>query len=88
MADVVDYPRLMDEDEEGTLVAVTSHIGEVFESEITGRRGRLFKTMCDAVLAGFASFVDAVQCAVAARKGCKSETTGSPKTRPLSISGG
>jgi adenylate cyclase len=38
---------------------------EVFETNITGHRGRIFKIMGDGALAEFASVVDAVECAVA-----------------------
>jgi len=68
-ADVVGYSRLMGEDEAGTLAAVTSHISELFEPEITAHHGRIFKTMGDAVFAEFASVVDAVSCAVAFQQG-------------------
>ncbi len=68
-ADVAEYSRLMGVDEVGTLAAVTSHISEVFEPEITAHHGRIFKTMGDAVFAEFASVVDAVQCAIAVQEG-------------------
>ncbi len=68
-ADVAGYSRLMGDDEAGTLAAVTSHISEVFEPEITAHHGRIFKTMGDAVFAEFASVVNAVRCAVAVQEG-------------------
>ena len=63
-ADVAAYSRLVREDEERTLAAVKADIVEIFEPGITSHRGRIFKTMGDAVLAEFASVVDAVRCAV------------------------
>lgn len=63
-ADMVGYSRLVREDEEGTLAAVGSLVSGVFEPRIAALHGRIFKTMGDAVLAEFASVVDAVRCAV------------------------
>ncbi len=68
-ANVAGYSRLMGEDEAGALAAVTSHISEVFEPEITAHHGRIINTMGDAVFAEFASVVDAVRCAVAVQEG-------------------
>jgi adenylate cyclase len=67
-ADVVGYSRLVREDEQDTLAAVKSAISDVFEPSVTSHMGRIFKTMGDAVLAEFASVVDALQCAVGIQK--------------------
>jgi len=68
-ADVVGYSKLMGEDEEGTLAALTAHLAEYIEPCIAEHRGRLFKTMGDGLLAEFASVVNAVRCAVAFQRG-------------------
>jgi class 3 adenylate cyclase len=61
-ADVAEFSRLMGEDEEGTLRTFRGH-KQVFESLVTGHRGRIFNTAGDAILAEFASAVEAVRCA-------------------------
>ncbi len=60
-ADVVGYSRLMGEDEEGTLAALTAHLGALIEPCIAEHRGRVVKTTGDGLLAEFASVVDAVR---------------------------
>lgn len=61
-ADVAEFSRLMGEDEEGTLKTFRGH-KQVFESLVEGHRGRIFNTAGDAILAEFASAVEAVRCA-------------------------
>ena len=68
-ADVAGYSRMMGEDEEGTLAALTAHLAELIEPCIAEHRGRLVKTTGDGLLAEFASVVDAVRCAVAFQDG-------------------
>ena len=65
VADVAGYSRLMGEDEEGTLTALTAHRTELIEPCIAAHRGRVVKTTGDGLLAEFASVVDAVRYAVA-----------------------
>ncbi len=62
-ADVVGYSRMMGADEEGTLTALKTCRGEIFDPKIAGHQGRIFKTTGDGALAEFASVVDAVRCA-------------------------
>jgi TolB-like protein/class 3 adenylate cyclase/Tfp pilus assembly protein PilF len=64
-ADVVGFSRLMGEDEEGTLAALTSHRKDLIEPTIAEFGGRVVKLMGDGILAEFASAVDAVTCAMA-----------------------
>jgi class 3 adenylate cyclase len=61
-ADVAEFSRLMGEDEEKTLRTFRGH-KKVFESLVTMHRGRVFNTAGDAILAEFASAVEAVRCA-------------------------
>lgn len=61
-ADVAEYSRLMAENEEQTLRIFRGH-GEVFASLVGMYRGRIFNTAGDAILAEFASAVEAVRCA-------------------------
>jgi adenylate cyclase len=69
IADVVGYSRLMGEDEEGVLAALTGHLSELIEPCIKEHRGRLVKTTGDGVLAEFASAVEAVACAASFQEG-------------------
>src|SRR5450432_743555 len=60
--DVAAYSRRMAEDEEQTLLTFRGH-REIFESLVAMHRGRIFNTAGDAILAEFASAVEAVRCA-------------------------
>src|ERR1700688_3076157 len=62
MADVFGYSRLMGEDEERTVAVLRGH-REIFEALLKAHRGRVFNTAGDAILAEFASAVEAVRCA-------------------------
>ena len=61
-ADVVDFSRLMEADEGETVRALKEHRG-VFADHISRFRGRIVDAPGDALLAEFASAVDAVECA-------------------------
>jgi class 3 adenylate cyclase len=61
-ADVAEFSRLMAEDEEQTLLAFQAR-RQVIDSLVILHRGRIFNTAGDAVLAEFASAVEAVRCA-------------------------
>ena len=82
-ADVAAYSRLVREDEERTLAAVKADIVEIFEPGITSHRGRIFKTMGDAVLAEFASVVDAVRCAVELQRDLAKRNANTPADRRI-----
>src|ERR1019366_5605671 len=60
--DVAGYGRLMAEDEENTLLTFRGH-KQVFETLIAQHRGRVFSPALHAILADFASPVEAVRCA-------------------------
>jgi class 3 adenylate cyclase len=68
-ADVVGFSRMMGEDEEGTLAALTAYLTELIRPCIAEHRGRIFKTTGDGLLAEFASVVDAVRCSIAFQEG-------------------
>lgn len=69
VADVAGYSRLMGENEEATLAALTDHLTALIEPSIAEHQGRVVKTTGDGFLAEFASVVDAVDCAVAIQEG-------------------
>src|SRR5215471_6450832 len=62
-ADVHGYSRLMGDDEEATLTALTSHRTTI-DSLIEHHHGRFVNSAGDSVLAEFASVVEAVNCAI------------------------
>jgi adenylate cyclase len=66
VADVVGYSSLMEADEEGTAERMSA-CRAIADAEIAKTDGRLFKAMGDAVLAEFASPMNAVRCAVGIR---------------------
>ena len=62
-ADIAGYSRLVAEDEEETLRRLESYRA-VFNDFIVRGSGRVFNTAGDAILAEFASSVEAVRCAI------------------------
>ncbi|WP_170609115.1 adenylate/guanylate cyclase domain-containing protein [Ruegeria arenilitoris] len=63
-ADMVGYTRRMEQDESGTLSALSARIDETIAPLIKRHRGRIVKLMGDGLLANFSSAADAVSCAV------------------------
>ncbi len=82
-ADVAGYSRLMGEDEEGTLAALTGHRVELIEPCLTEHGGRLVKTTGDGFLVEFASAVDAVRGALAFQDGMRARNAGTEEDRRL-----
>ena len=66
VADVAGYSSLMEADEEGTAARMAVCRG-IADAEIAKADGRLFKAMGDALLAEFASPINALRCAVGIR---------------------
>ncbi len=81
-ADVQDYSRLMDEDEEATLRTLQAY-REVTDSLIQQHRGRIVGTAGDSVLAEFASVIDAVRCAVETQQQLKARNAELPAHRRM-----
>ena len=82
-ADVVGYSKLVQADEAATLRRLKAIWAEVFETNVTGHRGRIFKTMGDGALAEFASVVDAVECAVAIQKALRARNAEAEHGPPI-----
>ena len=78
-ADVVEYSRLMSEDEEGTLAVLKSDRRELIDPLIAQHGGRIFKTTGDGILIEFASVVDAVRCAVVVQQGMADRNVNRPE---------
>src|SRR5215813_15609176 len=68
-ADVAGYSRLMGVDEEGTHERFKAHCQQLVDPKIKEHRGRIVKNTGDGLLAGFASVIDAVRCAVEVQRG-------------------
>jgi class 3 adenylate cyclase len=81
-ADVAEYSRLMGEDEEGTLRTFRGH-RQVFESLVAMHRGRIFNTAGDAILAEFASAVEAVRCATDIQSALRTRNDQLPANRQV-----
>ena len=63
-ADVVDYTRLMAEDQQRTLAALRQLRGELLEPSVVRARGKVIKRLGDGWIIEFPSISDAVACAV------------------------
>jgi class 3 adenylate cyclase len=81
-ADVAAYSRLMAEDEEETLRVFRGH-KEVFEKLVALHRGRVFNTAGDAILAEFASAVEAVRCATEIQAALRTRNDQLPESRQV-----
>ncbi|MHC4244913.1 MAG: adenylate/guanylate cyclase domain-containing protein, partial [Planctomycetota bacterium] len=81
-ADVVEYSRLMGEDEEATVRTITSY-REVLTTLIQQHNGKVLDSPGDNLLAEFVSVVDAVQCAVAVQKEIKARNDELPENRRM-----
>jgi adenylate cyclase len=82
-ADVAGYSRLMGDDEEGTLAALTALRRELTDPKIAEHRGRIVKTTGDGLLVEFPSVVDAVRCAVEIQHEIALRNDGVPKERRI-----
>jgi adenylate cyclase len=81
-ADVVEYSRLMGEDEEATVRTLTSY-REVLTTLIQQHSGKVLDSPGDNLLAEFVSVVDAVHCAVAVQNEISARNTELPENRRM-----
>jgi len=81
-ADVVEYSRLMREDEKATIQSLTAY-REVMTKLIKQHHGRVVDTVGDNLLAEFASAVDAVQGAAAVQKEITASNAQLPENRKM-----
>jgi class 3 adenylate cyclase len=82
VADVAGYSSLMEADEVGTAARLAA-CRAIADAEIAKADGRLFKAMGDALLAEFASPINAVHCAVGIRDALAGAEQG--RERPLTM---
>src|SRR5687767_6870625 len=83
-ADVENYSRLMNEDEEGTLQTFRGH-KEVFEAMVSSHGGRVFNTAGDAILVEFGSAVEAVRCATEIQAALRTKNEVLPESRRVTF---
>jgi adenylate cyclase len=81
-ADVAGYARLMEADEEETFARL-GHSRDILMRRIGQHDGRVANTAGDAVLAEFASAVDAVRCAIAAQEELSAANSAVPADKRL-----
>jgi adenylate cyclase len=74
-ADVVDYSRLMGEDEVHTLAALAELRDVLFEPLVAIRAGNIIKRMGDGWLVEYANVSDAVACAIEIQQGLRNHET-------------
>lgn len=83
-ADVAGYSRLMEQDEVGTLQSLKK-AREIIIAEIETHSGRLINMVGDAVIADFASVVNAVHCSVAVQNKLQEHRQSQTNEVPLSF---
>jgi class 3 adenylate cyclase len=81
-ADVAEFSRLMSENEEQTLRAFRGH-KKIFEALVATHHGRVFNTAGDAILAEFASAVEAVRCATDVQSALRTRNDQFPPNRQV-----
>jgi adenylate cyclase len=81
-ADVEGYARLMEADEAGTLATLRRYRAAM-ATLIERHDGRIVNTWGDAIIAEFASVVEAVQCAVETQQELSSHNTALPDSRQM-----
>lgn len=81
-ADVHGYSRLMEADEAGTLAELRRH-REAMARLVERHDGRIVNTWGDAVIAEFASVVEAVQCAIETQQEISSEESDTAPARRM-----
>jgi adenylate cyclase len=81
-ADVVGYSRLMGGDEEATLATLNAY-REAIDRLVEDRRGRVFGSAGDSVIAEFASPVEAVRCAIEIQQEIETRNANLPEDRRM-----
>jgi adenylate cyclase len=77
-ANVAEYSRLVNGDEEGTLAALSKHKRELIDPLIADHGGRLANTAGDSLLLEFPSAVGAVRFAIALQEGMRTRNADVP----------
>ncbi len=80
-ADVVDYTRLMDADEDATMATWWSVRKDVIDPQIAGHKGRIVKHTGDGFLAEFSTVLDAIRCATTIQMELNARNADCPRNR-------
>ena len=83
--DVVGFSRLVGQDEEGTLAALSALRSKFIDPTIARFDGRIVKTMGDGLLLEFPSVVEASRCAIAVQDGMATRERDVPEERRLTL---
>src|SRR5690348_5424663 len=83
-ADIVKYSRLVADDEEATVHRLADYRA-VFEETTSRHGGRVVNMVGDAVLADFASSVDAVRCALDVQAAIAEHNRAYPEDRRMQV---
>jgi WD40 repeat protein/class 3 adenylate cyclase len=84
-ADVVDYARLMGEDEIDTHARVKAHLNEVIEPTIVRQGGRIVRLIGDGILAEFAGARAALACAIEIQQGVNGRNEALQRSRRIAF---
>ena len=82
-ADVVDYTRLMDADEDATMATWWSVRKDVIDPQIAGHKGRIVKHTGDGFLAEFSTVLDAIRCATTIQMELNARNADCPRNRRM-----
>ena len=82
-ADMVGYSRLMEADEQDTIVRQKAHRGDLIDPTIAEHNGRIVSTSGDGLLVEFGSVVDATDCAMAIQRAMKEREADIPDVRRI-----
>ncbi|MEW9921968.1 adenylate/guanylate cyclase domain-containing protein [Marimonas sp. MJW-29] len=82
-ADMVGYSRLMEADEEGTLLRQKRHRLELIDPKIVAHGGSVIKLIGDGLIAEFPSVVEAVKCAVEIQQAMEMREAEEPDDRRI-----
>jgi TolB-like protein/rhodanese-related sulfurtransferase/Flp pilus assembly protein TadD len=80
---MVEYSRLIEADEEGTIARQKAHRGELIDPAIAEHDGRLVKTTGDGMLVEFSSVLDAVRCAIMIQQAMAEREAEVPEDRKI-----
>lgn len=83
--DVVEFSRLIHEDEEATLSAMHAHRRDLIDPLIESHGGRIANTAGDSLLIEFSSPVEAIRCSSAIQTGLAKRNLDVPKERRITL---
>ncbi|HET7885133.1 MAG TPA: adenylate/guanylate cyclase domain-containing protein [Bradyrhizobium sp.] len=83
--DIAGYSRLVENDDEGTLVRWKAHWHALIEPKIREFHGRIVRVIGDGTLVEFASVVDAVRCAIEIQRGMAIRNADVPQDKRIEL---